>query len=210
MLIVACIKVGEKYGRDYAVNLHRAVERHLTVPHEFVCFTDRLVDGVPCKSPPCDEEGWWSKLGLFREGVFRDGDQVLFIDLDTVIVDNFDDVAGYDGEFAILRDWYRPWGLGSCLMSWKAGTCTEIWTKWLEHGRPYLMGGDQAWIEMAHPEVDRYQDLYPNRVVSYKAHCQKGIPDNAAIISFHGLPNPSDCDGWVADHWTGCAEKIAA
>ena len=37
---VVCIKWGNKFGADYVNSLYRMVEKNLTIPHRFVCFTD--------------------------------------------------------------------------------------------------------------------------------------------------------------------------
>lgn len=52
--------------------------------------------------------------------------RVLYIDLDTVIADSLDDIAGYAGPFAVLSakgmaNERRPEGLNSSIMSWDAG-----------------------------------------------------------------------------------------
>ena len=37
---VICMKWGDKFGPEYVNRLHRMVEKNLTIPHRFVCFTD--------------------------------------------------------------------------------------------------------------------------------------------------------------------------
>ena len=37
---VICIKWGTKFGADYVNRLYRMVEKNLSIPHRFVCFTD--------------------------------------------------------------------------------------------------------------------------------------------------------------------------
>ena len=37
---VLCIKWGNKFPADYVNKLYRMVERHLSLPHRFVCLTD--------------------------------------------------------------------------------------------------------------------------------------------------------------------------
>ena len=39
-LIVVCVKYGTKYGADYVNKLYRGIERNLTLPHKFCCFTE--------------------------------------------------------------------------------------------------------------------------------------------------------------------------
>ena len=38
---VICIKWGDKFGANYVNSLYNMVERNLTLPHRFICFTDK-------------------------------------------------------------------------------------------------------------------------------------------------------------------------
>ena len=202
MLVVACVKQGDKFGPEYPTRLYEAVECHLSLPHRFVCFTDDPVPGVPCEPLPAPLVGWWSKLGMFREGAFPPGDRILYFDLDTLIVASIDDMGAYDGPFAILQDFYRQDGFGSGVMAWTPHESTYlIWNHWWRSGCPVTPGGDQAWIEKMMPDAERWQDLFPGRLVSFKVHCKLGIPDGASVINFHGYPRPHECRGWVQEKW---------
>ena len=193
-------------GAEYVNRLYDMVRRNLPegFSGRFVCFTDNpegLTEGIIAKPLPVDGlTGWWNKLALFMEGVFDKGDRVLYFDLDTVIVSKLDDIAAYDGPFAILRDYYRPKGYQSSVMAWEAGTNTEIWSEWERHGRPEIEGGDQAWIEDFNAVF--LQEMFPHNFVSYKVHCQHGIPRGARVVVFHGNPRPHEVAGnWVEKVW---------
>ena len=71
--------------------------------------------------------GWWNKLYLFKDGLFPKGDRILYFDLDTVITGRLDEIASYDGNFAILRDWLEPEIVNSSVMAWQAidSACTR-------------------------------------------------------------------------------------
>ena len=46
---VICIKWGTKFGADYVNRLYKMVEKNLSIPHRFVCFTDNaegLIEGI--------------------------------------------------------------------------------------------------------------------------------------------------------------------
>ena len=43
MINFVCIYYGNKYTFPYVKNLHNMVERNLTIPHRFICFTDNTV-----------------------------------------------------------------------------------------------------------------------------------------------------------------------
>lgn len=87
-LTIACVlRSGGVYDAEWVAKLQRGVARHMTLPHRFVCLSD--VD-VPCERIPLvtDWPGWWSKIELFRKGLF-DG-PVLYTDLDSVITGPLD------------------------------------------------------------------------------------------------------------------------
>lgn len=199
MLHVVCIRAGEAFSPAYVVHLKDMVARNLEggFPGHFVCFTDRpeeLPDTIETRPLPANLPGWWSKLALFRWGLFPDNDRVLFFDLDTLITGSIDKLAAYDGDFAILRDFYRPNGLQSSVMAWRAGGRTEIWDSFEAAGCPMDdPGGDQRWIErVSHPgKLDRLQSLFPDMFVSYKKSGGK-LPDIASVVIFHGWPKPAD------------------
>lgn len=52
---VICIKWGDKFGAEYVNSLYKMVEKNLTVPHRFVCFTDNsdgFLDGIEVRPLP--------------------------------------------------------------------------------------------------------------------------------------------------------------
>ena len=180
MLNVICVNHRNYLGRgqEYVDRLRRGVERNLTL--DFVWREIGDVDGV---------EGWWAKLAIFRPGDFKG--RCLYIDLDTIITGSLDHLASYDGPFAGLTDFYHPELFASGVMMWEAGEADHIWTNWEKAGRPmFHPRGDGAWIESMMPAASRLQTLFPSQFVSFKAHCAQGIPANARMVCFHGLPRP--------------------
>jgi CTP-dependent riboflavin kinase/uncharacterized Rossmann fold enzyme len=196
-LTVACVNVGNYCGQGetYVRTLRDMVGRNLETPHRFVCFTDSPIDGIECRPVPDGLTGWWAKLWLFHE---LKG-PTLYLDLDTVITGPLEPLD-YQGEFACLRDFYRPDGLGSGVMMWN-GDLSRIWRDWDESGRPILQGGDQEWIEQAYPHAERLQDVFPGLICSFKVDATEGIPKDASVVCFHGKPRPHEVAGWVSDVW---------
>src|ERR1019366_620938 len=221
MLNIVCVNAGNYLGRgaDYVNILADMVGRNISkeTAYKFVCFTDdadfkkysgseelKLYDSeIDLRPLPVDGlKGWWNKLALFKKGIFPDGDMILYLDLDTVITSGLDDIIKYDGEFAILRDFYRPDGLQSSVMAWEANRHTHIWREWLRHGCPRTDGGDQAWIETRMSNPDIWQDLFPDFFVSYKVHAAREISKNARMVIFHGNPRPHEIKGgWMPHVW---------
>jgi len=193
MLTVACVlKSGGIYDASWVERLRAGVTRHLPIAHRFVCLSD--ID-APCERIALERDwpGWWSKIEALRlEG------PVLYFDLDTAIVGELTDIAHCCevAPFIMLRDFYRPDGLGSGVMGWNAFDVSAIsfyerfaivpagWMKAIG-GR-----GDQGFIEDAanHDGIFRWQDALPGQIVSYKVHCRNGIPADARVVCLHGRP----------------------
>lgn len=210
MLHVVCIRAGTAFGPEYVDILHDSVRRNLAdgFAGDFTVFTDQpdtYAPGVIVRPLPADLPGWWSKLALHKDWLFPPGERVLFLDLDSVICGRIDELAAYDGPFATLRDFYRPDGLQSAVMAWKAGETSDIWRSYEAQGCPQDDPcGDQAWIERDHLETAvRLQDELPGLFVSYKAdNLQNHPPAKASVVVFHGKPRPSDVmTGWVPQVW---------
>jgi len=201
-MLKVCVVMNQNYGgqgANYVNILADAVKKHLTVPHEFIAFVDDAT-GINCRTEPIEGEGWYAKLFLFKQ--FKTGERVIFFDLDTLIVDNINFLAKFKGKFAILRDFYRPKGYGSGVMMWEGGLFHNITDDYVKDGCPMMAGGDQMYIEKKVHKAKLLQEIYPNKIVSYKVHAMTGIPNKAAVICFHGHPKPSDFSyGWVKDMW---------
>lgn len=215
MLHVICLNAFnyQDRGRDYVHILHDSVRRNLPAGFEgtFEVFTDDAdgyhPDIIVRPLPEVGLGGWWNKLALFKPGLFTPGDRVIYFDLDTLITGRLDDIVKYDGDFAALRDVYRPHGLQSSVMAWRAGVgMSDIWALWDIKGRPEVDGGDQIWIEdvLASTRAlpfDRLQDLYPDLFASYKITGGK-LPAKASVVFFHGFPRPHQVTtGWVPEVW---------
>ncbi len=210
MINIVAVQTGnyQDRGAEYVRKLFKGIERNITVPWKGVLFTDdpsTAPEGIEVRAAMPGLKGWWHKLELFAPWAFEPGEQVLFSDLDAVVIGNIDDIASYCGKFAICRDFYFPEHYGSCLMSWEAGTCNHIWETWDKNGRPdFDPHGDQRWIESMMPKVDFWQEMFPGQVVSYKAGCKAGPPSRMKICCFHGLPRPHMVDvPWVTQAWNG-------
>jgi hypothetical protein len=212
-LTVAALQTGNYEGRgaEYLAKLFDGIRRHMPrdIDLRCVCFTDdatTLPPGVQARGVPFGPPSWWQKLAMFRPGAFEPGTQVLYFDLDTIILGDLGDIARYRGDFAMLNDPFFPERANSSLMSWTAGKFDHVWTAWEAAGRPQFdRRGDQFWIETtAQTKVDRWQDMLPGQIVSFKADCwlRGKIPDGARVMVFHGQPRPHNCAaGFVRKLW---------
>jgi hypothetical protein len=231
MLNVICVKHGTKYGPAYVNKLYNMVQRHLTIPHNFVCFTEdsKGIDSrVKIKPLPNRSEitGWWWKTYMFQMGHFDPADTNLFFDLDMVIISNIDKLVTYDPDsFVGLEDvgrvFNRPQKLGSAVLRWPSNMYSNIWDA--IDLRPGLTkrykGGDQDWIwECAKQHIKFYPKTW---IMSYKWEIRNqselirrqdkwifketrepDIDKNTAVLAFHGTPDLEDVeDKIIINNW---------
>lgn len=198
-LTVACVlRSGGEYTPEHVQTLAASVALHLP-DAAFVCLSDVLVPGVTTRPLLDPWPGWWAKIELFCRGVFAG--RVLYLDLDTVVVGDLSDLASYRGPFAMLSDFYAPERPASGVMAWDADgpTPRAIWARFVTdpagHMAAYPCEGDQGFIRsVTGDSVDRLQDHAPGQIVSYKVHCERGVPSGARIVCAHGRPKPWDAE----------------
>lgn len=206
---VICVKWGNKYSSEWVFRLRDMVAKHLKIPHEFVCMTDTFVCNVHTELCANDLPTWWSKLGLFRPGLFP-GDN-LYLDLDVVITDDITQMvannlnpgkvtAPDDFSYSLVnpKKHMAPatrkllGGIGtvnSSVMLWNGDDGRDIWDKF-HVAKMHELHGDQNWITQC-MWPDKLALLEPGWACSYKYHVQRGEPV-APIVVFHGNPKVTD------------------
>ena len=173
-------------GEEYVRVLKAMVARNLSQPFELHCITEHG-----------DLFGWWVKIALFEPGRFKG--RVLYLDLDSVVVGNLDELVESKG-IIDMRDW--GWGVktyNSSVMVWDAGEHEDVYTKFTKPVTRLLdKGGDQEWIT----KIGGWESLPPYLVKSYRYHSVKAPPTGCSVCTFHGNPKPHDVvDGWVPKFW---------
>ena len=102
MVNVYCVKVGEKYGREFVVKLKDSISKHLTVEYKFNCLTDKVEEDydIPVTHP--ELRGVFHKLTLFQ---FTGN--CLYFDLDIDINDNIDFLTSEFDRLTVVNS--SPW-----------------------------------------------------------------------------------------------------
>lgn len=209
-ITVACVlKSGGDYGPDYVSRLKNSVARNLTLPHKFVCLSDMDVDCERIKLKDL-YPGWWSKLELFRPGLFDS--KVLYLDLDTVILRNIDGLVKHNHRFSMLHGMRESTKhrRASGIMAWN-GDYSFIYDEFKELSQKEIdkISWDQRFIIKVlrdygvEPEV--IQNIFRG-VLSYKNNIRgrKVMPRKAKIICFHGKPRPHEAlekEPWMKKAW---------
>lgn len=211
MINVVCLKFGNKYDARYVNRLFWAVRRNTTVPFKFHCFTEQT-NGIvsDIKTHPLPHNlpgvGWWHKLYMFSKDIPIEG-RIFYVDLDTLVTGNLDDLLSFNKGFMCLRDLFlarmsphykdrfgtAKEAVGSGVMSWEAGKHTQIWDSFIKNPQAVVQSlhphGDQKWIQKQQTERRYWQDKFPGQIVSFKVHCRNGLPRNTRIVCYHGKPS---------------------
>lgn len=200
MQVMLVLKSGGIYTPKHVDVLAKQIlsnsPRHIPVR----CLTDvkSLLDDswleYACQPLLYNFPGWWSKMEIFRPDIKGD---ILYFDLDTVVLASLRDIAKVD-KLTLLRDFYRdgtrrPEGLGSGMMFLPEADRVEVWNAFTANPKRAMMecatGGDQMFLERFYlQKAQRWQDVVPGQIASYKVHCKQGVPLDARVVCAHGKP----------------------
>jgi hypothetical protein len=214
-LIVACVRTGSLYGMEYVTKLRNMVSRHLMRPHVMVCLTDqpeRCEGVVFVDVTDLGLLGWFAKMVLFSLE-WRGLSKVVYIDLDTVIINSLLPLTAVAGEFAICQNFARlagvtnyPCKYNSSIMVIGGGQAGFIWTNF-DKRRTLLLSrhvrhGDQAIIEDLYPTAPFLQDMLPKGFFCNYRNLTGHPPKGASIVNFGGSHKPHNCPiQWVQEAW---------
>lgn len=214
MLTVACVwKQGGAYRTpEYVERLARAVARHLDQPHRFVCLTDYggEVDGAEVIPLLHGWPGFWSKIELYRPGLFTG--PVLYLDLDTIICGPLDDIVSTPGPVAATWDLQHGWLNSSCLL-WRVdlscvygAMCADPDGIMARYERGDLWG-DQGLLQHTLSRAGIpwvwMQEAYPDAVWWHpNAFRHQPPPPGVSIALWYGEPKPHEVrSAWLDQHW---------
>jgi hypothetical protein len=183
-LHVICYKWGTAYPAEEVNILRAMVARNLTVPHDFYCITDDPTGLSPeikvHRLPDFEFNGNWRKLYTFSPNFLGlDGEHVVSLDIDIVIVGNIDFLAEQpDKDFLIGRHtWSKTVRGHGAVYRLRVGSRTDIWEKFIadptgsitmyRHEQSNLFG-EQNWFERHFESFDYFPE---GKIVSFKHHC---------------------------------------
>lgn len=194
-LTVWSVYWGDKYHKGYVYALKEAVEKNLTIPHEFRCITTQNIPGIATVKPFVPYSGWWQKIGLFAPTIATGPS--LYFDLDVVITGNIDYLVDFTQyKLAAPANWAQSGhgGIQSSVMAWH-GNWFEPFEKFDYQNDSKRLWGDQEFLwEMLGDDWVRIPGIY-----SYKYHCRSNNPpESMSVCVFHGKPDPHEVnDQWI-------------
>lgn len=217
-----CLKHGDKYSSEYVNKLYSMVKRNSTVPFQFACITEDPSDLDPniliIPTPNYPLQGWWFKTWVLSNELPITGN-ILFMDLDLVIINNIDNIWDYHpNNFVVIRDFFRHINpactkYNSSVFKFQSHQYSYIWEQFnIEHVKRFH--GDQDWFYYYVDNAVYFPDEW---IQSYKwevrdrSELQNGlftsirnpvINPNTSILVFHGNPNPHEVqDPVVIQNW---------
>jgi hypothetical protein len=230
MLTVTCFlwhSPGSRYSAEDVRQLNRMVKKHLTLPHEFVCITDRpeLFDldsdirAVQMDTSAHIPGRLFAKLWTFApEAKEIVGKRILQLDLDCIIVGNIDAIVDRDEELVLWRNPARvPWEnpaknralYNTSIVLHTAGSLPHYWGDF-DPSRP-MVRDDQAWISMlaglSTPYWDASDGVYRiERDDTPGSGVGEVLPENARIVFCPGSQGKADNPAirqkcpWIAEY----------
>lgn len=220
---VLCMKWGVKFSADYVNRLHRAVTRHLSFPHRFVCLTDNTaglnpaIETYPIPQMPVDTSGperGWTKILTFSEQLYDLHGLCLFLDLDVLVMNNIDEFFTYPGDVLIIKDWLKRDGTGnSSVYRFEVGkhadVLNEFQRSWPDVKNQFR--NEQEFISAVLNKKGALNYWPDSWCKSFKRHCMHSfpmsliktpqLPDDAKILVFHGHPNPDEALAGRTGKW---------
>ena len=212
---VICMKWGDKFPPEYVNRLYGMVNRNISIPFKFVCFTENnegIRDEVETQELPeldlptnAPERGW-RKLTVFKPGFGNLTGKTLFLDLDIIIVGSLDEFFTRPNEFLIAHDKKNPKKIegNSSVFRFEIGQFPQI-LDYFEKNSELIKNEvrhEQAYLSREMHKLGKLKYWPDEWVPSFKYRCcpswakswfkAPSIPRGAKIILFHGLPNPPE------------------
>ena len=209
------------YGPAHVARHKRAFERHLKIPHEYLCITDSpelVPEGIrtiPLWDKCRDLGGCFNRLFIFspemREII---GPRFACVDLDCVVTADVTDIFSRKDDFIINR--YVPFPgtesdkdqmYNGSLILMDAGARRKVWDRFDPRtspariaGQRMVVGSDQAWIRIV---LGRHEwTVGPEDGIYEARNIGANLPENARMVFFSGRRDPSlSPHEWVKRNW---------
>ena len=205
---------------SYEIRMHVYTEDHRTVPSHMIKHVLTEWPGIKGS-----KKSWWYKMQLFDPAQYTG--QLLYLDLDTVIVNNLDWIIKLNPEcFWTIKDFKKLWdpkfqGINSSVMYWNTEKFAKIWEEFSKQDIPRLCAkyhGDQNYLSKVlkpnqrrfFPEKQalswRWQALDGGMDPYKRTYYHPGLgtqfgPETSLLI-FHGQPKPDQVqDHIIKSYW---------
>jgi len=213
---IFCMKWGTAYGPKDVNIFYAMVARNITGEFKVVCFTDDAsgirpeVTCLPlpplgCEIPP-DVPGKWPKVALWTKNLADMEGTALFIDLDSVIVDNIDCYFTYGDPNDVItaRNWLNkfkksgqtsvfrfPIGGHSYMLENLQADSATVSRKY-QYEQNYVTNNIRGGIKFWPESWTRHFRIHSMGAWPMRYLRPPVKPAGAKIITFPGMPKPED------------------
>jgi hypothetical protein len=230
----ACVIHGDVYSWKYVDTLYSMLSRNLSQEIRMHVYTEHdrevpphMIKHVLTEWPGIrgNKKSWWYKMQLFNPE--HHAGQLLYLDLDTVIVNNLDWITQLgSSQLWAIRDFKILWepkiqDINSSVMYWHTQKFAKIWEEFSQQNIPRLCAkyhGDQDYLSaVIKPNQRRF---FPEKqAVSWRWQAHDGginpvnrLPlspglgtrfgPETSLLIFHGQPKPDQVqDPIIKNHW---------
>ena len=177
---------------------------------DVICLTDIIENecklmGVTFFPLKYKWEGWWAKLNLFNPDLEKYR-PFLYLDLDTAVVGNLDDIYPLDEYqeklFIALEDFYQPGQLASGVL-WipeKSEKISKVWGEAIKKKGVFKKHRLDYFLRQI-IKPDLFFQHYNDAISSFKPNHKQltEIPEKVSVVCFHGKPTMNEVKGieWV-------------
>lgn len=211
---------GADYSPEWAERLVKSIKKH-DPDAEFACVTDYHPEDMPpeveCHELLYAERDWSSMMECYRPEVV--GKKALLVGLDTIAVGPMQKLGEHITDDDVchimpLDPYHRPLVCNG-VVGVNYPTAQTIWFSWaadraqgaLEDGKYFMFGkfSEMVWLRHNARPTELWDNIEPNKVVSYKVHVSTGFVDvdEAYAVYFHGEPKPNHvAHAWIKEAWS--------
>jgi len=173
--------MGRSYNWTWVENLYHAVQKHLSIPHRFICLSNSSelpqVAGIEVIELNHNWPAWWSKMECFRPDI--PGDRFLYVDLDNIPIGNLDDLVFIDSPFiginpdiADKSQWDRLGrfkGIASGVMAWDRDKYKHLYGYFSDQMMTHYIGDQDA---ISHGLATYEYGLFPDKWIKVLKHAK--------------------------------------
>lgn len=213
-------------GVEYLRKLFAGVARNTTQPHKLWVLTDSP-ELIPAGITPIlstlnskQSPGWWAKLGIFRYGLFPEGEKVFYTDLDNVIGGPLDPILNLDPKPLIMmhdtpNQFAGRWGQGSTML-FRANELSFLWDEYQQRRREihntyqtWPRASDQAYIQerieaLRGAPIQLFQEELPHvKFMNSRWQLELNVDHtNCSFVYGCYIPKPHQSNHpFYKDHW---------
>lgn len=222
-LSIVTMKWGKAYSSNEVNILYRAATANTSILFDFVCLTDDpegldpkiKARGIPLSGLSRMPDGWmnregvWPKVCLFHPDLKDEFRQVLFLDIDTVIVGNLDPLLADPCDELVMMSGGKRWKWqderfapepASGVLSFQPRLHGKIFEQFIADPLDAMerFRTEQEFVGYAAGKISFFPVTW---IESFKYHLRRYpvvdmfVPPNrpktsTRIVAFHGFPNP--------------------